>query len=491
MFFYTCKREPGDYTANKEPGGTFLSGVLEKFARLASARRYFSGRADLGNDPPMTAIIRLAIPSIGLFVFNTLLHLVDTIFVSWLGEMQMAAMSFTGPINMCIFAMLDCVASGSLALMGRNLGRGDLRSARHIATSGLWLLYAACVLSAPMVLPPVSNAMFSAIGAGGSRELLRLCWLYNMWVPIMLPFMGFTYMANTAFRAQGDTVTPFKSVTIANAINIALDPILIFTFGWGIAGAAIATWVSRVVSSYYLIRKMKNTGSISLSALTPLDHRLIKYWGPILWIGVPVGLTTASTALGMGSVNKILSSFGHNAVAAWMVGLRIEEMAFNFQMGVVTALTPYIAFNYGKRDAGRMIEGFKAALKITFALVGTMAVIIYARPQFFLSIFRPPEEIMALASRSIRASIPGYPFNIFLGMAGGFFVGTGYSIYGTITQIMRSIVFRVSAAWIFSRMFTIYNIWWFQSLAFFLASFVAMWFFLRLKRRITLELSVR
>ncbi|MDR3076080.1 MAG: MATE family efflux transporter [Synergistaceae bacterium] len=465
--------------------------VFEKIAKKIPAGNFFFGKSDLANDPPMSALLKLAIPSIGLFVFNTLLHLVDTIFVSWLGETQMAAMSFTGPINLCIFAMLDCVANGSLALMGRHLGRGDARSARHIATSGLWLLYAACAISLPLVLPPVSNALFGAIGAGGDGELLRLCWLYNMWVPIMLPFMGFTYMANTVFRAQGDTVTPFKSVSIANAINIVLDPILIFGFGWGIAGAAIATWISRVVSSYYLVYKMKHAGIIRISPTALPDRRLIKYWSPILWIGVPVGLSTASTALGMGSVNKILSAFGRNAVASWMVGLRIEELAFNFLNGVTTALTPYIAFNYGKRDAVRMFEGYKAALKIAFVLVGSMAVIIYLWPQFFLSIFKPSDTIMALASRSIRAAVPGYPFNIFLGVTSGFFVGTGYSIYGTMTQIMRSIVFRISAAWLFSRIFTIENIWWFQSLAFFLASFVSMAFFLHLRKTIRLELSVR
>jgi putative MATE family efflux protein len=352
-------------------------------------------------------------------------------------------------------------------------------------------LYAACAISLPLVLPPVSNALFTAIGAGGNSYLLRLCWLYNMWVPLMLPFMGFTYMSNTIFRAQGDTMTPFKAISIANAINIVLDPILIFTLNWGIAGAAIATWISRIASSFYLIYKMKRSSSIQISPVTPPDRRLLKYWRAILWIGVPVGLSTASTAFGMGSVNKILSAFGHTAVASWMVGLRIEELAFNFLNGVTTALTPYIAFNYGKRDLARMTAGYRCALKIAFVLVGTMAVIIYINPRFFLGIFKPSAEIAALATRSIRASIPGYPFNILLSVTGGFFVGTGFSIFGTATQIMRSIVFRISAAWIFSRIFTLDNIWWFRSLAFFLASFFSMTFYMYMMKKIRLELSVK
>ncbi|MDR1138045.1 MAG: MATE family efflux transporter [Synergistaceae bacterium] len=463
--------------------------ILIKASNIIKKTRFFIGKADLGNDSPMSAILKLAIPSIGLFVFNTLLHLVDTIFVSWLGELPTAAMSFTGPINMCVFATLECVANGSIAIMGRCLGRKDVTSARHVAKSGLSLLYVVCLASTPLLFKPVSNALFSAIGAGENDTLLRMCWLYNMWIPLMLPFMGYTYMANTVFRAQGNTLIPFKAISIANAINIVLDPLFIFTFGWGIAGAAIATWISRIASSIYLMRKMKENSAIMISPVTLPQHWLMKYWKPILWIGVPVGLSTASTALGMGSVNRILSQFGHRAVSSWMLGLRVEELAFNFLSGITIALTPYVAFNYGKRDPDRMIAGFKSALLIAFILVGSMGILIYSFPRFFLSIFKPMAEIETLASRSIRSSVPGYPFNIFLVIANGFFVGTGYSVFGTITQMMRSIVFRISAAWIFSRIFTLEHIWWFQSLSFFLASFVSCSFFMYLKKKLRKELT--
>ena len=445
----------------------------------------FNGRADLENDSPSRAILKLAIPSMGLFVFNSLLHLVDTIFVSWLGEFPMAAMSFTGPVNQCVFAMLECVGSGSAALMGRNLGRRDLASAQHIARSGLALLYVFCLVSMPLLLPGVSNAIFSGIGAGGNDTLLDLCWRYNMWVPVMMPFMGFTYISNTVFRAQGDTLTPFKAIALANTINIVLDPLFIFTFGWGISGAAIATWVSRIVSSYYLLRCLQKNSSIVLSPFMIPRTRLTAYWKSILWIGIPVALSTASVALGMGSVNKILSAFGHRAVASWMLGLRVEELAFNFVAGINTALIPFVAFNYGKRDAGRMLAGFKSAYMMAFALMCAMGAVIYCYPWVFLSVFKPLPEIGQMAARAIRASVPGYPFSILVVLSCGFFVGTGYSVFGTLTQLLRSIVFRVSAAWIFATYLDFSHIWWFQSFASFCGSFVAFFFFLHVFRRVS------
>jgi Na+-driven multidrug efflux pump len=86
--------------------------------------------------------------------------------------------------------------------------------------------------------------------------------------------------------------------------------------------------------------------------------------------------------------------------------------------------------------------------------------------------------------------VPGYPFNIFVILSGSFFVGSGYSFFGTITQLMRSIVFRVSAALIFTRLFSLDHIWWFQSLSFFLASFVAGSFQRYLRRKIKWEFAV-
>ena len=100
--------------------------------------------------------------------------------------------------------------------MGRHLGRHDPDTARHVARSALALLYLVCLLSAPMLLPPVSGALFKALGAGGDPELLRLCWLYNLWTPLMLPFIGYTYIANTTARAQGDTLTPFKAIALTD-----------------------------------------------------------------------------------------------------------------------------------------------------------------------------------------------------------------------------------------------------------------------------------
>ena len=424
----------------------------------------------------MRALIVLAVPSVGLFLFSSLLALVDAVFVSWLGELPMAAMSFTLPVNLCIFATLECVGGGAAALMGQHLGRHDPASARHIARSALALLYLVCLLSAPMLLPSVSGAVFGAIGAGNDPELLRLCWLYNLWIPVMLPFIGYVYIANTTARAQGDTLTPFKAIALANTVNLILDPLFIFTFGWGISGAAIATWISRVVSVLYLLYKMPRVSAIPVPPLLHPRTELCAWWVPILRIGVPIALTTASVATGMGGTNSILMGYGHRAVSAWMLSMRVEDLAFNFLFGLYMALIPYVAYNYGRRDLDRMTAGLRSALLLGMILMGSIGAIIYVWPRLFLGIFRPSQETTEMAVRAIRASVPSYPCSVFLILVGAFFVGIGQSLYGTIVQILRSIVFRISTAWLFFLWFAPRYIWWFQSLAALLGSLVSLAF---------------
>lgn len=447
------------------------------------------GKADLGVDKPMVAILKMAIPSMGLFVFNGLLHLVDTVFVSWLGELPTAAMSFTAPINLCMFAMLECVGSGAAALMGQSLGRRDVESAKKMSVSALAMMYFMCILMMPMISPSVSNAIFTAIGAGSHKDILSLCWQYNAWVPIVTIPMGYTYVCNTTFRAQGDTVTPFKAIAIANTINLILDPLFIFTFNLGISGAAIATLVSRIASSFYLWRKLQSESAIVVPIMVRFTRGLTNYWKSILWIGIPVALSTASVALGMGSVNKILATFGHRVVSSWMLGMRVEELAFNFVMGINVAFVPYVAFNYGKRDLERLKAGFKSAYLIGLVLMCSMSVVLYIYPHIFLALFRPLPEIEEMASRAIRASIPSYPFVIFTVISSAFFTGTGYSLFGTITQLLRSVVFRVTAVSFFATYLDFSLIWWFQSTAGFLGSLVSMLFFIYLLRKIKKEFS--
>lgn len=437
-----------------------------KLFKTIKRMTWLKGKVDLGKGPVLSTLIKLSLPSIAMVLFHTLFHLVDTVFISWLGESHMVAISYTFPVQIGVFAVLEGVGNGMTALCGRRLGEGDLEEARSTALAGMGFAYLLCLIWIPFLFPYTSNIFFRTLGASDA-ETLRQAWLYNMWIPPTFVLISFSYVVNSVFRCQGNTMIPLKYFLISNGINVILDPIFIFTLGWGITGAAAATFVGRMAGIVYLIKKMKTDSDIQVPFKPYIRLSMAPLWRKITAIGFPVTLSTASVALGMGSVNNILSgTFGSQAVAAWMVGLRIEDLAFNTLMGINDALVPFLAFNYGRRDLKRMKKGIRSALIISTVVTGGLGLIVCLFPFPFIQLFRPTEDIARIAAQAIRITISGYPMVIYSVIYNALFVATGFSTFGLITQIFRSLIVRVPAAHFLSQVLTLDYVWWFQPIAF-------------------------
>jgi putative MATE family efflux protein len=445
--------------------------------------RCFSKPANLGEGPVWLALLQMSAPAIGMMLLNTLFFMVDTIFISWLGEVHTASVSLTFPVNIAFFSLLEGLGGGATALIGQNLGRGNLPLARKVAFSGLALGYALSISVFPMLVPSVSAAVFSRLGASGP-EMLGLTYAYNMWLPLMAPFITYTFLSNSVFRCQGDTMTPLICMATANLVNGVLDPFFIFKLGWGVGGAAAATFVGRVCAAVYIYRKMKRNPDISLPFFLPLSRSLTAHWKSVAAVGFPVTLSTGSVALGFGAVNRVLAGFGNHAIAAWMLGIRVEDFYFTIAMGVGSALTPFLAFNYGRRDLPRMMEGVKTAVWIAGGLMTVIGAVIFIFPHFLLRLFHPSERVMDLAVQSIRISMLAYPIVIMNFTLGSAFVATGNSIFGTVTQLTRSVFSRIPAAYFFARWLGERGIWWFQPFSFMMSGIVSWSCFVYMVRKI-------
>lgn len=442
----------------------------------------------------MGTLLRMSLPAIGMMFLNTLVFLVDSIYVSWLGEAQMAAMSISLPIAITFFAFMEGAGSGTTALVGQSLGRGNRREARLISISGLVLAYALSLLTLPLLLKETSHTILNGLGAMNNPDILDPAYAYNFWWPIMAPFISYTYIGSCAFRCQGDTMTPLITLGIANLVNVVLDPIFIFLFGWGIAGAAIATLVGRVCACAFLFYRMKRTSGIfvPIAPFYPKPRKsLTAYWGKISAIGFPVTLSTGSVAVGFGWLNTILAGFGNHAVAAVMMCIRIEDFAFTVIVGVCSALTPFLAFNYGRGDLPRMIEGMKAATVISGCIMLVFGSILFIFPHFFIALFRPSKATADLTVLAIRISISSYPFTITQFILGSLFVATGYSAFGTAAQIIRSLLVRIPAAWFFASLWGERGIWWFQPASWFFGALASWVFAVYLVKKIRNDLLLK
>ncbi|MFP4481996.1 MAG: MATE family efflux transporter [Thermovirgaceae bacterium] len=440
---------------------------------------------DMGSGSVPRALWKLALPSIFSMLFHTLFHLVDTVFVSWLGEYPLAAMSLTFPVMFIIFALINGIAVGTTTTVSNQLGAGNDTEARDFCDASLILLLSLSLIPVPLLFPGISDGFFGFLG--GEGPVLSESYRYSFWMIVGITPMAFSLLGDSLFRSQGDTVTPMKAMVLGNGINALLDPLFIFTFGWGIAGASFATFVSRFTSLAYVVYKLRADSDLRPSFRIP--QKMLSRWKRIVAIGIPVFLSQGSMAIGSAAMNRILARYGAAAIGAWMLGNRVESLAFLPVFGLNGALVPFVGFNIGKGDYKRVKSALLTALVGSSIIMLSIGTLIYIWPHPILTFFKPSETVTSMATASIRASATGYLFAAVDITLWGLFQGSGYSVYGMVSQFARSLAVRIPSALLLASFFGLSGVWWCQPLSTAASGLLSLFFLSFVMRRIHEEIT--
>lgn len=440
---------------------------------------------DMGSGSVPKALWKLAIPSIASMFFHTLFHLADTVFVSWLGEYSLAAMSLTFPVMFVLFALINGISVGTTTTVSNQIGAGNDDEAHDFCDASLILLLSLSFIPVPLLFPGVSDKFFGFLG--GTGPVLSESYRYSFWMIVGIPPMAFSLLGDSLFRSQGDTVTPMKAMILGNGINILLDPLFIFTFGWGIAGASFATVLGRFVSFAYIAQKLRSDSNLRPSFRIP--QKMFSRWRRIIAIGVPVFLSQGSMAIGTAAMNRILSRYGAAAIAAWMLGNRVESLVFLPVFGLNGALIPFVGYNIGKGDYDRVKSALVTALVGSSLIMLSIGTIIFIWPHPVLAFFRPSTEVASMATASIRASATGYLFAAADITLWGLFQGSGYPVYGMISQFARSLAVRIPSALFLATIFGLSGVWWSQPISTAASGLLSLFFLSFVMMRIQGEIS--
>ncbi|ELL4668551.1 MATE family efflux transporter [Vibrio fluvialis] len=326
---------------------------------------------------PIPNVLRqMTIPMIFGMVAILMFNLVDTFFISLLGTDALAAISYTFPVTFGVNCITMGIGVGLSTSIGRLLGQGDTSNAARFSTHGLLLAVTlvaiACTLGFFTIEP-----LFLLLGA--KAELIPLIEQYMQVWYLTIPLLVIPMAGNSAIRATGDTKTPAKMMMLAGAINGCLDPLLIFGYGpfpeLGIQGAAIASafsWLGALIGSLYVLVKRDRL-------LAPPHFASLRHdWQQILKIGTPAALSTAMSPISGALLMMMLSSHGTAAVAAYGAALRIESILILVLMSLTSALTPFMAQNFGAQNPTRSFSGLFLSLR--FSLIFQLLVFIMMVP---------------------------------------------------------------------------------------------------------------
>jgi len=443
--------------------------------------------------PVAIVLMRLALPIMAGMFLQTAFNLVDTWFVSRLGQDAIAAVSMNIPLFFIVLAMGNAVAVGTSSLVAQAMGAGDRSRAARIAGQAVTLAVVLGVASG-IVGVILTRPLMMLMGAEGVA--LEYAVDYTRIILAGNPIFFLYAALDGVLRGEGDMKTSMVILAIATVINIFLDPL--FIFGWGpipalgVGGAALATTLARGVGLVVLL------GHFS-AARSSIVFKLLRWqWDNatiigILRIGIPTAISQAMLSLTMFVYNLLANQFGPHVVAALGLGFRIDSLAFMPGMAVSIATVTMVGQNYGARHYHRLVTAWRTALVMVFVTMGGMGVVIYFLPNFFVGIFTQEALVVEQTIGYLRV-IP--LFYGFLGMGivtASAFQGLGRGLPALVVNMFRLGIVGIPLSILLTRFLDSgpSGIWWALALSDFSFAIVGIiWFMVTYRRLLRQEAIV-
>jgi MATE family multidrug resistance protein len=263
-------------------------------------------------------ILRLAVPALAGLAADPLASLVDTAFVGQLGSLPLGALGINASVFSMTFVVFNFLAYGTTPRVGRHVGEGDREEAGRVVLRAFLLAVGAGAV-ALAALQLLAVPILRLMGAGD--RLLGPALDYLRIRACAGPAVLLITAGNGAFRGYQDTRTPMVITVAFNVVNVALDPLFIFTFGWGIAGAAAATavaqWLGALAFAWLLLVQWRDRLGI------PLTVPALRTLGPFLRVGRDLLLRTAALVGTMTLATAVAARVGVTAVAAHQVAAQL------------------------------------------------------------------------------------------------------------------------------------------------------------------------
>ncbi len=330
-------------------------------------------RRELLEGPIALTLLRKTLPVIGGMLAMMSFNLVDTWFIARLGTEPLAAVSFTFPVVFTVISLAIGMGIGTSAVVARRLGQGDVETVRRRATDAALLALAV-------------GLTMTLLGLATLEPLFRLLGADDALMPHIRDYMGIWYLGaaavivprvlNSILRAHGNTVTQGVMMALAALVNVLLDWWLIFGVGpfpaMGVSGAALATVLSWGLMAVALAFQREVRGLIDLAGLTL--GGLLTSWRELGRIAGPAALTSVFTPVAMGLLTRIVAGHGHDAVAGFGVGSRIDAIAQIAVLGLSMTLSPLVSQNAGAGQFDRV----RRAILGCFAFVVAWQLLVWA-----------------------------------------------------------------------------------------------------------------
>lgn len=390
--------------------------------------------------PVPRLIWRLAIPTIISMLVSSIYNTADTFFVSQLGTSAAGAVGVVFSVMAIIQAIGFTIGMGAGNILSRQLGAKEDEEATITASTGFAF---ALVLSLLLSIFGIAFQKDLMRLLGATETILPYAEAYAEYIFLGCPVMCLSFVMNNYLRAEGKAMYGMIGITIGGVLNIFLDPIFIFTLGFGTAGAAMATALSQLISFCILLSfflRGKSSVRISLMKVS----RDIKLYLKIVLIGLPTLMRQGLASIASVALNVAAAAFGDAAVAAMSITGRIMMFAFSAMLGFGQGFQPVSSFNYGAKRFDRV----RLATKYT-AFVGTIlmlcvsALCIILAPSIMKAFRKDDLEVIAIGVYALRAQALLLPLTGIVTATNMGLQSTGNAVPATVLAMARQGIFFI------------------------------------------------
>lgn len=424
----------------------------------------YSKEQILSEVPVGKAIRILAIPAIMGTLITAVYNLVDTAFIGMLGSTEaLSAISIAFPIMSLLNAIGQILGVGAATYIGIQLGGKKNKEAGQTASTIIFLSIVGGFIAAVLGLW-FQNGIFRLFGA--SDAVLPYARQYGTWMFIGAIFTIPNQALNNVARAETNAKLSAMALGLGAVINVVLDPILMFDFGFGlgVAGASIATAISQAVSFIFLM-----TYFLSGKSLLHVTAQNIKFekhmLSEVFKTGSPSGASQILVSVSVAVTNIIAARYGDFVVAAFGIVLKVISLGQFVIFGYVQGFQPIASYSFGAKNMERFNQAFKVALKFVLITCFSLTVIYIVFRNPILKVFSQDQAVLDVAVPILISQVILYVAMGLVILMTAVFQSTSQGIKGIVLSISRQGIFFFPLIILFPMIFNLRGLYFVQPVA--------------------------
>ncbi|MCI2105477.1 MAG: MATE family efflux transporter [Intestinimonas sp.] len=414
----------------------------------------------MGVMPINRLLISMSLPMMISMLVQALYNVVDSIFVSYISENALTAVSLAFPVQSLMVSVCVGTGVGINAALSKSLGEKDFEAANRCANNGLFLALLSFLVFA------VLGGLFSRPYFMLQTDITDIVDLGTTYLTICTVFcfgMMFQVTLNRLLQSTGQTFYIMFTQGLGAIVNIVFDPLLIFGIGpfprLGMTGAAIATVIGQITGcSLSLFFNLTKNHEIHLAVRGFRPH------GPtirrIYAVGFPSIILASIGSVMTFAINRILLAFSTTAAAVFGIYFKLQSFVFMPVFGLNNGMVPIIAYNYGARKKSRMVHTIRLSILYAVCIMALGTALFWLIPDRLLGLFNASSALLAIGVPALRTISLSFILAAFGIITSSTCQAVGHGMLSMSVSVVRQLLAIIPAAYLLAHFFGLNAVWW-------------------------------